>query len=179
MLKAVATALLAIGIAGCAVPQKVAKYTVSAPFDEQAASEQMQPGGGVLRGNAFMRQQGGGVVTCAGSDVMLIPVTDYATERLSRVYGHAPGAGETVYSDIRNLLGERIEFSPDFPAYKEIARTIKCDGKGEFTFTAIKDGDYYVLTHVLWQVGALRQGGALAARAKVNNAASDILIMNR
>ena len=179
MLKTIIVASLVAGLAGCAIPPKAVTYTISAPFDEQAAAAQMQPGSGALHGNAFMRQKGGGVVTCAGADVSLIPVTGYATERLSRIYGQAPAENEVSAVDIRTALSTRIEFSPDVPAYKEFMHKTKCDGQGEFDFSDLKDGSYYVTTYVVWEVGALRQGGFLATQTKVRNGEVSKIIMSR
>lgn len=179
MLKIVPIATLVIGLAGCAIPPKAVEYTISAPFDEQAAAAQMQPGSGVLHGNAFMRQRGGGVVTCAGSDVVLQPVTAYASERIVDIYGSGPAVGDTVALPIRDAIHTKVSFSPDIPAYRDSMRHTRCDGQGDFEFSSLRDGNYYVVTRVVWQVGALPQGAFLMAQIKVGNGKVDKIIMSR
>jgi len=166
-------------LAGCVTmqPQEV-EYKLLSSFDAEFAKTQIAQGDGEINGTAFLRQQGGGVVTCAGQDVHMTPVTQYASDRLFRIYGTAPAVGHTVGSDIREALRVRIKFVPDFPEYKEYSRATKCDAQGEFRFENVKDGDYYISTPVVWQVGA-HQGGFLATRVKVENGKTPRVIMTR
>jgi hypothetical protein len=102
------------------------------------------PGATTITGQGFLRQQGGGVVTCAGSEVFLIPSTDYTREataismRGDRVVGPGPTAGTTG------------------------ARRTQCDAQGKFRFEGVPGGiPWIIMTQVSWRVGYAPQGGAL------------------
>lgn len=151
---------------GCVLMQpKQVQHHISAPFDEEKAESLISEGDAEVMGTAFLRQKGGGVVTCAGSDVRLHPVTEYATERLDKIYGRAPSVGEVSFADINTLMTTQHEFSPDEDKYHELSKIEKCDAQGEFSFSNIKEGEFYVITKVYWEVSA-PQGGFLATRVK-------------
>ena len=56
---------------------------VQAKFDEEEIRRYSEPGTSGVKGQAFLRQQGGGIVTCAGSEVFLVPATPYYRQLLS------------------------------------------------------------------------------------------------
>lgn len=175
MIAAVAVALLA----GCAVQPTEMRYNITAQYDHEAARAAMAPGDGSISGTAFMRQRGGGVVTCAGQDVHLLANTEYARQRLSHIYGHAPVTNEVVAQDARVAMSRQYIFNPDVPEYKADQRTTKCDEQGEFAFDSAKDGEYFIVTGVLWEVGAMRQGGVMVTKVIVSGRKSQRAIMSR
>src|SRR5690606_24754371 len=174
-MKIIAALVASTALVGCASMQPQT-YIISGEFDEQYARQQIADGEGSILGTAFLRQQGGGVVTCAGQDTHLIPITGYATDRLTQIYGSEPLIGSTSYRDARTM--GPVTFVPDIPAYRESTKVTKCDAQGNFEFANIKDGEYYITTGVVWVVGA-RQGGALATKVKVHNGKSSKVIMTR
>lgn len=105
-------------------------------------------GRGAVQGQAFLRQRGGGVVTCAGSQVFLIPSTPYFHQALRS------------FSSIENA-----QFSINAEQYRK--RTT-CDAQGNFRFDAIPDGTWLVVTEVRWHVGHNSQGGALKSEVIVS-----------
>lgn len=185
-------AAVVLMFSGCAQPQKAplaaapkappSPIKVSAAFDEASARSQMSEGQGMLLGNAFMRQQGGGVVTCAGSPVFLIPATAYAVERMRLIYQGPVVPNATSY---RNSLDAQYDavvrkFDPDPPAYTELTRRAVCDAQGNFSFNGLRDGQYFVSTAVSWTVGSWRQqGGNLASQVEVKGGRVDRLVMAR
>lgn len=171
---------LALGLTGCAInQQKPITYNLTNEFDSLSAQQQLMPGDGAIRGTAFLRQQGGGVVTCAGQFVHLIPVTEYASERIQILYPYAPKIGETSYKNLRDELRVKRDFIPDEPEYREHSKATKCDGQGEFLFENLKDGQYYIQTSVTWQVQYSPQGGLLISKAEVLNGKSPRIIMSQ
>lgn len=171
---------LAAGLAGCAITQpKPITYNLTNEFDSLSAQQQLMPGGGSIRGTAFLRQQGGGIVTCAGQLVHLIPVTDYASERMQIIYPFTPKVGETSYKNFRDEMLVKRNFIPDEPDYREHTKTTKCDAQGEFLFENLKDGQYYIQTAVTWQVQYSIQGGLLVSKAEVLNGQSPRVIMSQ
>lgn len=153
MRKLLSIAVALTALAGCAgVPTT---YTTTTPFDLAETTALLADGSSSISGNAFMRQNGGGVVTCAGSKVFLIPGTAYATERIRLIYGNVD-AGQTR---------QRTTFTPDQPAYERLTKTTTCDSLGNFQFDNISDGDFFVITEVRWMVGPYNTQGAAMMKA--------------
>jgi hypothetical protein len=159
-------ALTACAIPGASVPP----YSVQAPFDATVARAMLSDGPNTIKGNAFMRQQGGGVVTCAGQVVYLVPATAYAAERVQALYGNVERG---VNAGRRNF-----RFSPEPADYLSLVRTSRCDSQGNFVFERVADGDFFVNTLVSWQVGNAAQGGQLMHRAAVKAGQTVSLVMS-
>lgn len=161
-------------------PQVRPPVQIAWEFDQKAAEDQLGDGSNTLTGSAFMRQQGGGVVTCAGAEVALIPETKYANDRLSKLYGAPVFQGSTTVRTATDaiLYGEP-KFDPDPPAYRNLMRRTTCDAQGNFTFDRVKSGAYYLVTRVLWSVGHSQQGGFLATMVNVSDGRVTKVIMSR
>jgi hypothetical protein len=155
-LAAVAVCVL---LAGCAAPRPTVKVT--AVFEEAATAAQLQEGENTIKGSALMRQQGGGVVTCAGFPVTVFPATPYARERMRALY-------ESESGGINPVVGHRNPiFDPNPQAYADLKRETTCDAQGFFKVDKLKDGDFYVITPIAWLAGGARQGGMLSALVKL------------
>lgn len=115
-----------------------------------------------------MRQQGGGIVTCAGQPVYLVPATPYATERIRVLYGNT----ERGFNP-----GRRQQFSPDPPEYRQFVKSARCDAQGNFTFDRVADGEFYINTSVMWQVAQTQQGGQLMQSVKLKGGQSVSLVI--
>ena len=157
--------LVATVLAGCAAPTPTTTPTVNlgVVFDPAAARAMLVPGVNQIRGSAFLRQQGGGVVTCAGRDVTLFPATLYAQRVFAAIYGTDEGAARR--------LTRRVTVSPPSDDYGRVSRTTQSDAQGSFTFDRLADGDYFVETVVTWVVGGVENGGAIMRRVKVSGGA--------
>ena len=171
MKPSVAGAFLASAvIAGCAVPQPAppAPHVITAPFDAAEARALMAPGVNQIKGNGFLRQQGGGVVTCAGEPVYLVPATAYAAERMRVIYGsEAGGLG----------MEGRGPFPPNVQEYLDPQRDTQCDAQGWFTFDQVADGRFFVITLVRWKVGNSPQGGYLMRPVTVSGGQMKSLVV--
>jgi hypothetical protein len=137
-----AAAVLAV-LAGCvAAPQQPVQmnYT-AAEFDAYKGK-----GDATVYGQAFLRQQGGGVVVCAGEPVVLFPHT---------------ASFETVVALARQHVQPVLGDSAD-PRFKEVARIATCDAQGNFRFAGIPRARWYIFSRVRWSVGDYgQQGGEL------------------
>jgi len=122
----------------------------------------LAPGNNRISGSALIRQQGGGVVTCAGNEVRLIPVTAYTAERMRLLYG-------SEEKGFRSIWQGTPVFQPDPPDYYTTQRTTVGDPQGMFEFDSVGDGDYYVMTTVIWSAGSNPQGGALMQKVSVSS----------
>lgn len=157
---------LAGSLAACQLPvQQSPVVRIAAPYDAAAATVAMRPGTGLITGSALMRQRNGGVVSCAGRPVLLIPVTAYATERIIALYGNAQAGHLQNLQNMQN----RPQFDPDVPEYRATNREVRCDAQGNFEFDALAPGEYYVTTAITWQVSAYGvEGGALMRRVRID-----------
>lgn len=128
-------------LAGCATVQPQA---MTNSFNPAEVAWFNQPGSNVIEGNAVMRTVGGEVRTCAGSDANLIPVSAYASERMTKMFG----------STTTGLLSASSGFSwaSTDPIYQATSRTVTCDSLGNFRFDHLPDGDYYVTAKVVWGI---------------------------
>lgn len=160
--------LLVASGAGCA-SMLTTTVPLKSSFDATAAMQMLAVGTNTIEGSALIRQQGGGVVTCAGEEVTLVPVTEYATERMMAIYG----------SDQRGYRGSGLlKFTPDDPAYYSASRTVLGDAQGNFLFDKVADGDFFVTTTVTWTAGYARQGGVLMQRVKVTGGETKRIVLS-
>ena len=145
---------------------------VVAKFDANEAAYVLRQGSGKITGQGFMRQNGGGVVTCAGEDVNLFPATRYATERLGKIYGNPAGGRINVYQ------GASAKGIP--PGYLKYRRTATCDAEGDFEFKGVAAGTYYVQTRVVWTVGTyeIPEGGSIAKRITLRSGQKLHVLLN-
>lgn len=142
------------------------------PFNAQEVAYINQSGAADVEGQAFLRQQGGGVVTCAGETAFLIPAGQYATQRMTQIYGNLQG-GKVAVS--QGSSGENLD-----PNYEKMMRKATCDAEGDFTFNNVANGDYYVATAVTWTVGNafVPEGGLLAQRISVRGGRSTRVLLS-
>jgi len=150
ILKVVAIVLgLPLAYAGCAARQSAPRFVkMQTKFDYSEHEPYAKPGENSIKGQAFLSQQGGGVVTCAGSGVLLLPATSYFREMiLHLVAGSEPEPPET----------------PN-PSLKDMIRKTQCDAQGNFSLTNIPDGAWFVLTEV-----NARHGGVLIVEVNLSN----------
>lgn len=97
-------------------------------------------------GQGLMREQGGGVVTCAGSTALLLPDLPPTHQGLNAMYsGYDP-----------NWSGEK---------WANGRRSTTCDTQGNFEFNQLPAANWYVLVTVVWEVAGVSQRGTLAAPA--------------
>lgn len=149
--------LAGLSLAACAPTVMQVPLT---PDDMELAAAMLQTGTSTIRGSALLRQRGGGVVTCAGNDVFLIPATDSASRELRRIFGsdqgYVPRGGDAS-------LGGGTLVAPPEPN-----RRAACNAQGFFSFDGVRPGRWYLMTIVTWTVGDQYQGGTLLGMAEVS-----------
>lgn len=145
MLRRFACPLIALVLAGCAASQPSPFVTLRTPFVAAEHAPFKAAGTASITGQAFLRQRGGGTVTCAGSKVYLFPDSPYFTEMVDVVRAGklpaTPASGDAEY--------------------KGIARQTQCDAQGNFNFEQLPPLSWYVMTEVTWMVGNNQEGGSL------------------
>ena len=160
--------LVFLVIAGCM--GRTIETTV--PFDPNEVAYINKSGSATIDGQAFLRQNGGGVVTCAGETVTLIPAGQYATQRMSQIFGDVKGGRINAYQGANQ---DNID-----PRYLTMVRTTACDAEGDFVFNKVANGDYYVATRVVWSVPGsyVSEGGGLARRVSIRGGRSTRVLLN-
>lgn len=151
--------LLIMAISGCVYQKEPIR--LKSTFDENQAEKLLEKGKMTLTGEAFLRQRGGVVVTCAGQGVTLIPETQYASERMMHIYG-SPYQGFRSAADVKY---SPITFAADSASYYTYMKKTMCNAQGHFKFTNLKKGKYIITTSVVWDVPNgnyyTTQGGSL------------------
>ena len=161
-----------IPLAGCVTPSKAPVVTTRIPFDAGQALAALGKGNNSIKGSALLRQKGGGVVTCAGLEVRLYPVTPYSSERISILYGSFEGG-------YRSTAAPRIVFEPNNDAlYISATRSTTCDAQGYFRFDELKDGSFYVNTVVTWRIGQSTQGGGIVRKVTVSGGKVEEIVLS-
>lgn len=117
-------------------------------FDEQEFAPFAAEGTATIRGQAFLKTRGGEVRYGAGNTVSLIPVTSYARE-----VWQASLQGKVTVKD---------------PRWDKYVRTTVANGSGNFEFTKIPAGDYYIECPIFWEVlGGTRTGAVIKKQIRV------------
>lgn len=165
--KILSAALLVGLLSGCATPEAI---NLTANFNSQEAEALIKPGVNILSGSALIRQNGGGVVTCAGLPIMLIPKTAYATQRVMAIYGNS----QRGYSPVDH----QVKFTPDLPEYLQLSRQAVCDAQGHFEFGDVADGNFFVISTILWQAANSAQGGGLMQAVSVRGGENKQLVLS-
>ena len=144
---------------------------MSTPFSTKEVAFINKSGPATISGQGFFRQRGGGVVTCAGEEVNLIPAGQYAKEFITKSFRNVNGGVIPV------IMAPQVQHSPEFSKFQ---RKTQCDAQGNFEFKNVANGEYYVATKVLWQVGnqILPEGGALAELVRVQGGQSQKVVLN-
>ncbi len=174
MKKIIAYFFLTCCLTACQLPQ-VTTHHMKNQFDVQLAEKLMKKGNNSIVGNAFFRQRGGGVVTCAGSEVLLIPETAYSRERMRILYKMNENGANVNYFSYYNFIPTPPEY------YKLIKRTV-CDSSGHFKFDNITDGSFFVSVLISWETPSgrymtVKNGGALMKEVKVQGGEKKEIIM--
>lgn len=170
------TALLSVSC----IPPPVENIPPTLPFDPQQAQHIFESGSGTIKGQAFLRQRGGGIVTCAGYEVILTPSSEYAAASFRFRYGYPVTMDAVAYRSFKGK-GNLPHFEPHAPGYVEYKRRTRCDAEGRFEFVDVAEGAYYIEAIVRWEVPMQYytsiQGGGLATLVSIGGEESRDLIL--
>lgn len=158
-------------------PPKVYKN----PKDTEAIKNLLNTTGkNIVSGNALLKQQGGGIVTCAGNEVALFPKTNYSTEYLqdefkNDYYSYGSFMGGKGYKESGSYL-----INP----YSNDSKITICDAQGNFEFQNLADGTYYVITFITWRTvnryGNLSyQGGNLLQQVELKDGITKKIVLSQ
>jgi hypothetical protein len=163
----------AIALVGCSHQQPM--VSVSAPFDLGQTMQLMAPGKNTIKGYAAVTQPNGNVFNCAGQTVTLLPATDYAVERVTRLYGNPDNGYRPVT--------KQITFANTPVEYTDLRKKTTCDEQGHFRFDNVGDGNFYVSADVIWvfTYGPYKatEGGTLIQRVALKKGQTRDVILSR
>lgn len=129
-----AALLIVIVLAGCA--STGAPLVSAVAFDARAADFVNASGKAKVSGQAFVRRTSGKLLRATGTDVLLIPRTAYADERIAALYG-----------DGKQLRwGARVPAAD--PLYDQYMRRTVASSGGSFSFDRVADGEYYIVAMI-------------------------------
>ncbi|CUB04086.1 hypothetical protein [Marinomonas fungiae] len=173
MKKLAIISIASLALFGCKT--SAIKENFNSTFNLDEVSFIKEDGTNTITGNAFLRQRGGGVVTCAGENITLYPVTDYSSERMQYLYGSTKHG----YNSAASLNTRLIDFSSTPDSYFTMTRSTICDSDGRFKLTEVPDGEYFVTATVLWVVKNT-QGGYLMEKVSVSGGEiKDLIITHK
>ena len=157
MMKRLSGLLLILALPSCttmapALPESSVLVPLQTVFDPSEVAFINELGSNTIKGSAFIRQQGGGEVGCAGNAVYLIPQGAQSIEHAGFVFD------ETSSSGYRSIANRKMPVPPG-DAYHSHQRETICDIDGKFEFQNVAAGSYLVVTRVTWTVDYSTQGG--------------------
>jgi len=124
-----------------------------------------QTGTSTVSGKASLKLADGTLKSCAGFNIELLPVTSYSKERIVKTYGNDQH-GQIL------LEQNPPKFTPDAPEYHDMLIKGACDLRGEFTFSNVPAGDYFVMAFIIWDDASgptpRKAGGAVMKRVRVS-----------
>lgn len=158
--------LTAVLLALCASSPAPAKNIGKSILDEEgtpglsrskiepfAASEYRKfagKGRGAINGEAFARTKGGSVIIFAGATIGLTPVTTHSSSWIQYDYLKAGGYFEMDHRT------------------RPYTRKTMADSKGQFQFTGLPAGRYWLYGSLTWLAGLETQGGPVAMQVDVD-----------
>lgn len=158
----VATLILSMSLLAACANQKPVERP---PFPVEEYAQLQKLGTGKVTGQVFMKTVGGEVRFGAGSDVYLFPATSYS---------------DFWYQT--NYVSQKPIAPPD-SRQMQYTQIVQADGNGNFEFSNIPPGRYYISSTVIWQAptqwGLTNQGGWVAKSATVSNGATARVILTR
>jgi hypothetical protein len=144
--------ILVLFLNGCVSTQEI-----SFSYSEEEIQPYLLSGNAKITGQAFLRQQGGGVVVCAGEPVILLPNIGAFAEayrlRKQRIVARVKGSGD----------GRVTTAGLTDPVASKAIRQTLCDAQGNFELADLPAGNWLLYSRVQWVVDSIRQGSDLIA----------------
>lgn len=170
------SAAVAATLAGCATAPPV---VLGASYDAADFEWAEAPGTNSIRGSAVLRTVGGEARSCAGNEATLMPDAPYSRARIEYLYGSSTQG----FQPVPGLFTPVPEFAEDPVSYHMKAKSSACDAQGEFEFTGLPDGTYYVIVPIVWSVptqyGTDPQGGRLMKRVELSGGETERVVLTR
>ena len=122
-------------------------------------------GTNTVSGSAFLRQQGGGVVNCAGNKVVINQNLPYMERN---AYAKEYLALSNRVRQVSDVDSNLIAFEGELNKLRNQKQKVTyCDVDGKFVFDGLAPGSYKVTTKVYWVVADAGQGGLVSANVRI------------
>jgi hypothetical protein len=160
-----AAAASSLGLLLAAAAVAVEPIKLDNKFDVEAVRFVKQTGTSTVSGKASIKLTDGTFKSCAGFNIELLPVTAYSKERIVKTYGNDQQG---------QILMEQNppKFTPDAPDYHDMLIKGACDLRGEFSFSNVPAGDYFVIALIIWDDASgptpRKTGGGVMKRIRVS-----------
>lgn len=142
-------------------------------FNTSEAFSQMEPtGNNTIKGSAFVKLNNGGMVTCAGRELQLLPATAYAKERMMYLYGN-------TNRGFRHNYSRAVKFNSTDENYLRISRITVGDAQGYFEFENLKDGEYFLLSAISWMAGRSTENCVIMQRVEVTGGETKKVVLSQ
>jgi hypothetical protein len=144
-------------------------------FNSDEVSWFNNAGKGTIKGIAKFKSKTGEVHYGKEFRIELMPFSLYTQERLNHLYPNK----KSGYIFIQDGVPK---FTPDPEGYHATKKTM-CNAKGEFEFTGLPAGEYYVIAFMIWDVpsnngNAIKDGGGIMQRITLDNGKLGIVEMS-
>jgi hypothetical protein len=126
-------------IGGCATSLEV----VLPEYNKDQAEKLLANGMNTIKGSILMQRQGGGVFTCAGADVRLIPVTNYSAARMQAIYKSKTKGFQPAFGT------QPIKFINEDSSYERMFKATVCDDQGYFRFKNVANGQFFIVVTLI------------------------------
>ena len=167
-------------LTSCATIPSAQFYERTIPINESSLAWVLEPGNTKINGNSFISDNlaiNPGLHTCAGYEVNLIPVNEYFEEILG-----------LFFNNFENAFWDRNTQFYDWDVVDEEAKYTQqttCDSQGNFEFSDLAKGDYYIVTAVSYEGGPFRtlpptmKGGWLLKKVYVDGVKDQKVVISR
>lgn len=136
----------ALAIAGC-----ITTRPMVSTYNPSEYTKYHQAGTAEVKGQAFLKTQGGEVRYAAGNTVSLIPATAYSEEVISYIQNY------------KFIRPEGVD-----PRWKESFKDTTADGNGNFEFSNVSAGAYFLECPIYWMAGDEETGHTVYKKVDIH-----------
>jgi len=134
------------------MPQTDGPIKIEQPFNVEAVNWFTTKGQGTIKGIAKFKSKSGELRYGKDFRIELMPYCLYSEERLGHIYRKKKSGFVHVEDGIP-------KFTPDPEGYHETIK-VMCNEAGEFEFSELPAGEYYIIAFMLWD----NTGGGIMRR---------------
>lgn len=148
---------------------------VMSDFSDEEVGWFKNSGNGAIKGSSRFKSKTGEIRFGNEFGIELMPVSAYTEERLDKIYN----SKTTGYVHLEDGVPR---FIPDPAGYHETMKTM-CNEKGDFEFTNLPKGEYYVIAFMIWDQKTgddilKKTGGGIMQRVSLAEGEAEVIEMS-